>query len=217
MQDIRLRIAAALVLTLSAFFSLAGAALVFLWWIACSGKVSEIMRVRMVLPVAGMLAFFSAILSLTGGDGVSYFLRMMVIFLVGSWIYAEQKSGEFLHLGVWLLGKRIGFELGMLADMAMQTLHLMVRDFETIRVAQALKGTGPAWKNLVPAGLILVTGALSRAEHTAELMAVRGYQSGGSLCPRFVTTGGDILHCMAALCILIITVIPVSEFFILYR
>jgi len=217
MQDIRLRIAAALVLTLSAFFSLAGAALVFLWWIACSGKVSEIMRVRMVLPVAGMLAFFSVILSLTGGDGVSYFLRMMVIFLVGSWVYAEQKSGEFLHLGVWLLGKRIGFELGMLADMAMQTLHLMVRDFETIRVAQTLKGTGPAWKNLVPAGLVLITGALSRAEHTAELMAVRGYRNGGSLCPRFVTTGGDSLRCMAALCIFIITVIPVSEFFILYR
>ncbi|AGB02359.1 hypothetical protein [Methanoregula formicica] len=217
MQDIRLRIAAALVLTLSAFFSLAGAALAFLWWIAWSGKVSEIMRMRMILPVAGMLAFFSAVLSLTGGDGVSYFLRMMVIVLVGSWVYAEQKSGEFLHLGVWLLGNRIGFELGMLADMAMQTLHLMVRDFETIRVAQALKGTGTAGKMLVPAGLVLVTGALSRAEHTAELMAVRGYRCGGSLCPRFLTTRGDIFRCMTALCILIITVIPVSEFFILYR
>ena len=217
MQDIRLRIAAALVLTLSAFFSLMGAVLVFLWWIACSGKVSEIMRVRMILPVAGMLAFFSAILSLTGGDGISYFLRMMVIVLVGSWVYAEQKNGEFLHLGVWLLGNRIGFELGMLADMAMQTLHLMVRDFETIRVAQALKGTGTAWKTFVPAGLVLVTGALTRAEHTAELLAVRGYRRGGSLCPRFRTTIGDIMQCMTALCILIITVIPVSEFFILYR
>lgn len=217
MQDIRLRIATALVLTLSAFFSLAGAALAFLWWIACSGKVSEIIRTRMILPVAGMLAFFSAVLSLSGGDGISYFLRMMVIVLVGSWIYAEQKSGEFLHLGVWLLGNRTGFELGMLADMAMQTLYLMVRDFETIRIAQALKGARHGWKTLVPAGLILVTGALSRAEHTAELMAVRGYQGGGSLNTRFSTTGEDIFRCMTALCILIITVIPVSEFFILYR
>lgn len=217
MQDIRLRIAAALVLTLSAFFSLAGAALAFLWWIICSGKVSEIMRMRMILPVAGMLAFFSAVLSLSGGDGVSYFLRMMVIVLVGSWIYAEQKSGEFLHLGVWLLGNRIGFELGMLADMAMQTLDLMVRDFDTIRVAQSLKGAGPAWKTLVPGGLVLVTGALSRAEHTAELMAVRGYRCGGSLCPRFFPARGDSIRCLTALCILIITVIPVSEFFILYR
>ncbi len=217
MQDIRLRVATALVLTLAAFFSLEGAALAFLWWIICSGRVSTIMKTRMILPVAGMLAFFSAILTLTGGDGVSYFLRMMVIVLIGSWIYAEQKSGEFLHLGVWLLGNRIGFELGMLADMAMQTLHLMVRDFDTIRVAQALKGTGTAKKTLVSAGLILVTGALSRAEHTAELMAVRGYRCGGSLIPRFLTTGGDVVRCMAALCILIITIIPVSEFFILYR
>ncbi|PKG32906.1 hypothetical protein [Methanoregula sp.] len=217
MQDIRLRIAVALVLTLSAFFSLTGAALAFLWWIAWSGKVSEIIRMRMILPVAGMLAFFSAILSLTGGDGISYFLRMMVIVLIGSWVYAEQKNGEFLHFGVWLLGNRIGFELGMLADMAMQTLHLMVRDFETIRVAQALKGAGPAWKTLVPAGLILVTGALFRAEHTAEILAVRGYRNGGSLCPKFCTTRGDIYRCMAVLCILLITIIPVSEFFILYR
>jgi len=217
MQDIRLRIAVALVLTISAFFSLAGAALAFLWWLACSGNVFRIVKTRVILPVAGMLAFFSAVLSLTGGDGVSYFLRMMVIVLIGSWVYAEQKSGEFLHLGVWLFGNRMGFELGMLADMAMQTLHLMIRDFETIRVAQALKGAGPAWKTLVPAGLILVTGALSRAEHTAEIMAVRGYRDGGSLTPQFFTTGKDIFCCMAALCILIITVIPVSEFFILYR
>jgi len=217
MQDIRLRIAAALVLTLSAFFSLVGAALVFLWWIACSGKISEIMRMRMILPVAGMLAFFSVVLSLTGGDGVSYFLRMIVIVLIGSWVYAEQKSGEFLHLGVWLFGNRIGFELGMLADMAMQTLHLMIRDFDTIRIAQALKEAGPAWKTLVPGGLVLVTGALSRAEHTAELMAVRGYRCGGSLCPRFFPTRGDIFRCMTALCILLITTMPVSEFFILYR
>ncbi|MDD5144362.1 hypothetical protein [Methanoregula sp.] len=217
MQDIRLRIVTALLLTLSAFFSLAGAAFVFLWWITCSGKVSEIMRMRMILPVAGMLAFFSAVLSLTGGDGVSYFLRMMVIVLIGSWVYAEQRSGEFLHLGVWLLGKRTGFELGMLADMAMQTLHLMVRDFDTIRVAQNLKKAGPAKKTLVPAGLVLVTSALSRADHTAELMAVRGYRDGGSLCPRFFTTRGDIVRCLVALCILIITAIPVSEFFILYR
>ena len=215
MQDIRLRITAALVLTFSAFFSLPGAALAFLWWIACSGKVSEIIRMRMIIPVAGMLAFFSAVLSLTGGDGVSYFLRMMVIVLLGSWIYAEQKRGEFLHLGVWLLGNRIGFELGMLADMAMQTLHLMVRDFETIRIAQSLKEAGPARKTLVPAGLVLITGALSRAEHTAEILAVRGYRRGGSLCPRFLTTRGDIFCSMTALCIFIITVTPVSEFFAL--
>jgi energy-coupling factor transport system permease protein len=216
MQDIRLRIGAALVLSLSAFFSLIGAALAFLWWVACSGKVSEIVRMRMFLPVTIMLAFFSAVLYLTGGDGASYFLRMMVVILIGSWIYTEQKSGEFLDFWTWLLGNRIGFELGLLAEMALQTLHQMIQDFDTIRTAQLLKGPAPAWKTLVPAGLVLVTGALSRAEHMAELMAVRGYQGKGSLCPQFITSSGDLLKSVAALCILIMTFIPVSEFFILY-
>ena len=215
MQDIRLRTAAALVLSLSAFISLAGAALAFLWWITCSGRVREVMKMRMLLPVAIMLAFFSAILSITGGDGVSYFLRMMVIVLIGSWVFAEQQCGEFLRFGTWVLGDRTGFDLGMLADRGMQALHQMMRDFSTIRIVQAQKGGGSSWKTLVPAGLVLVTGALTRAEHTAELMAVRGYRNGGSLCPRFPNDRGDQIRCVAALCILIISLIPVSEFFIL--
>lgn len=215
MQDIRLRTAAALVLSLAAFMSLAGAALAFLWWITCSGRVRKVVRMRMLLPVAIMLAFFSAVLSLTGGDGVSYFLRMMVIVLIGSWVFAEQKCGEFLRFGTWMLGDRTGFELGMLADMGMQTLHQMVRDFSIIRIAQAQKGGNSSWKTLVPAGLVLVTGAITRAEHTAELMAVRGYRDGGSLCPQFPKDRGDQLRCFAALCVLIISLIPVSEFFIL--
>lgn len=215
MQDIRLRTVTAIVLSLAAFISLLGAALALLWWITCSGRVREVLKMRMLLPVAFMLAFFSAILSFTGGDGISYFLRMMVIVLIGSWVYMEQKCGEFLRFGTWVLGDRTGFELGMLADMGMQTLHQMGQDFSTIRTAQAQKGGGPAWKTLVPAGLVLVTGAITRADHTAELMAVRGYRSGGSLCPRFPGARGDLLRCLAALCVLIISLVPVSAFFIL--
>jgi hypothetical protein len=170
-----------------------------------------------ILPVAAMIAFFSTVLALTGGDGASYFFRMLVIILIGFWMYTGQKNGEFLRLGVWLLGDRAGFELGMLADMGMQTMHLLVRDFSQIRIAETLKGIRPGWKTLVPAGLVLVNGALSRAENTAELMAVRGYRDGGSLCPEFTTPGRDILSSLSALCVLIIAFIPVSEFFILYR
>lgn len=215
MQDIRLRTATAIVLSLSAFISLWGAALAFLWWIAFSGRVTDVVRMRMLLPVALMLAFFSSILFFAGGDGLSYFVRMMVVVLIGAWVYVEQKCGEFLRFGTWVLGDRTGFEIGMLADMGMQTLHQMGQDFSTIRCAQAQKGEGPAWKTLVPAGLILVTGAITRAEHTAELMAVRGYRDGGSLCPRFPNDRGDQIRCFAALCVLIISLVPVSEFFIL--
>jgi hypothetical protein len=216
MQDIRLRTGTAILLCISAFISIPGAAAAFIWWIVWTGRFSRV-QIRRILPVAAMIAFFSTVLALTGGDGVSYFFRMLVIILIGFWVYAGQKSGEFLRLGVWLLGDRIGFELGMLADMGMQTMHLLVRDFSQIRVAETLKGIRPGWKTLVPAGLVLVNGALSRAENTAELMAVRGYRDGGSLCPEFTTPGRDILSSLSALCVLIIAFIPVSEFFILYR
>lgn len=217
MQDIRLRTVTAFLLSLSAFISLYGAVVTFLWWLICSGQVSRTARTRMLIPVAAMVAFFSVVLSLTGGDGLSYFIRMIVIVLIGFWIYAEHRPGEFLQLGVWMLGDRAGFEFGMLADMGMQTLHLLIRDFDQVRVAESLKGTRTGWKMLVPVSTVLVNGALIRAESTAELMAVRGYRHGGTFCPAFSTTKGDLLSGFAALCVLIIALIPVSEFFILYR
>jgi len=217
MQDVRLRTAAAVLLCISAFISIPGAVAAFLWWLVFAGRFAQVKQVRMMLPIAAMVAFFSIVLTLTGGDGASYFIRMMVIILIGFWLYTEQKSGEFLRFGVWLLGERAGFELGMIADMSMQTLHLLVRDFHQIRIAETLKGIHPGWKTLVPAGFVLVNGALSRAESTAELMAVRGYHDGGSLCPKFITPRMDILSTLAALCVLILALIPVSEFFILYR
>ena len=216
MQDIRLRTGTAVLLCISAFISIPGAAAACIWWIVFTGRFSRV-KIRVILPIAAMIAFFSIVLALTGGDGISYFIRMMVIILIGFWMYAEQKSGEFLKLGVWLMGNRVGFELGMLADMGLQTMHLLVSDFNQIRIAETLKGIRPGWKTLVPAGFVLVNGALSRAENTAELMAVRGYRDGGMLCPEFTTPGRDILSSLSALCVLIIAFIPVSEFFILYR
>jgi energy-coupling factor transport system permease protein len=217
MQDVRLRTVSAVLLSLAAFASLAGAAAAFLWWLACSGRVAETLRVRMLLPVAAMLAFFSVVLLLTGGDGISYFCRMLVIVLVGFWVYAEHKGGEFLRLGTWLFGQRTGFELGLLAETGMQALYLLVQDFSRIRVAEALKGMGNGWRTLVTAGLVLITGALLRAEQTTELLAVRGYRSGGSLCPRFAVTTGDLSRFAAALCVSAIAFAPVSAFFILTR
>ncbi len=216
MQDIRLRTGAAVLLCISAFISVPGAAAALLWWFACSGQFPGV-KIRLIVPVAAMIAFFSIVLALTGGDGISYFIRMLVIILIGFWMYAEQKSGEFLKLGVWLLGDRAGFELGMLAGMGRQTMDLLAQDFDRILVAENLKGIRAGWKTLVPSGLVLVNGALTRAETSAELMAVRGYRGGGTFCPVFVTTGKDILSSLAALCVLIIALIPVSEFFILYR
>jgi len=217
MQDPRIRIAAAAILSLAAFMSLHGAAAVFLWWLVFTPRLQLAKSIRLVFSLILIIAFFSLVLELSGGSGLSYFARMTVILLIGMWIFSEQKSGEFLSIGVWLFGDRAGFELGMVAEMGMQSLVSVTADLDRIRMAEKIKGMQWEVRSLVPAGLVLVHGALARAEDTAELLAVRGYQSGGTLCPKFITPPMDIVAGMVTLGILIFALIPVSEFFILYR
>jgi hypothetical protein len=217
MQDIRLRVGAAALLSLVAFISITGAAMVFLWWLAFSRPLQVLKKMRIVTPAIILVIFFGFILELMGGQGLSYCLRMTVIILVGAWVYTTYHQGEFLMLGTWLLGKKTGFDLGIIAEMGMQSLDLMVSDFSRIRQAQELKGVHWGIQSLVPTGSILIYSALRRADETAELMAIRGYVRGGSYCPLFETPVKDIIAGIAALCMAIIAIIPVSEFFILYH
>jgi energy-coupling factor transporter transmembrane protein EcfT len=217
MQDIRLRAGAAALLSLAAFASVTGAVVVLIWWLIFSRPARVIRKMRMVIPAIILIAFFGLVLELSGGGGFSYCLRMTVIILIGAWVYTGYHEGEFLRLGTWLLGKKTGFDLGMIAEMGMQSLELMVSDFSRIRQAQELKGIRFGLRSLVPAGSILIQGALRRADETAELMAMRGYSRGGSYCPVFETPGKDIIAGIAALCMGVIAFVPVSEFFILYH
>lgn len=217
MQDPRIRIAAAAVLSLSAFISLHGAAAVFLWWVVFTHRCRLARRFPLVLSFVLMIAFFSIVLEIFSGGGLSYFFRMTVILLIGIWIYDEQKSGEFLATGVWLFGQKAGFELGMVAEMGMQSLVSVAADLERIRMAEKIKGISWGVRSLVPAGLVLVHGALVRAEDNAELLAVRGYQCGGTLCPKFLTSSSDSVAGVFVVVVLMFSLIPVSEFFILYR
>jgi energy-coupling factor transport system permease protein len=217
MQDIRLRAGCAALLSLAAFTSTNGAALVFVWWLFFSGPVQLLKQIRMIIPAIILVVFFGLVLELTGGGGISYCLRMTVIILIGAWVYAGYRQGDFLRLGTWLLGKETGFDLGMIAEMGMQSLDLMVSDLLRLRQAHHLKGTRWGIRSLVPAGSILIHGALRRADENAELMAIRGYTRGGSYCPVFETPVRDIIAGFAALCMGIIVFIPVSEFFILYH
>ena len=217
MQDIRLRIGAAALLSFVAFANLTGALLVFIWWLAFSRPIQVLKKIRIAVPAIILVAFFGLILELTGGGGFSYCARMAVIILIGAWLYAEYRQGEYLGLGTWLGGKNTGFDCGMVAEMAMQSLDLMAADLPRIRQAQELKDRCWGVRSLVPAGSILIRGALRRADETAELMAVRGYQRGGSCCPLFTTTHHDVVAAIAAVCIGVIAFLPVSEFFILYH
>jgi energy-coupling factor transporter transmembrane protein EcfT len=217
MQDVRLRTGVAILLSIAAFFSIAGAFAAAAWCLIFARKLPLGKNARLFLSLAAMMGFFSLVLEVSGGDGVSYFIRMMVIVLIGVWVYSEQKKGEFLRLGVWLLGDRAGFELGLLADMAVQAMDLLIADFKKIRIAERLKQRPLNAARIVPAGVVLVHNALRRADDTAELLAVRGYRNGGSLCPAFATTYRDVAASLLACIVALLAIIPVSEFFILYR
>jgi len=217
MQDVRMRIGTATLLTLVAFFSVLGAAVVFVWWLVFTRRLQEIKRIRIVAGTILMIALAALFISAGGGDGLSYLVRMIVIILIGIWLFSEQKTGEFLHLGVWLLGNRTGFEMGMIAEMGMQMAESLAADLDRIHMAMMIKGQKWGVKTLVPAGLILVSDALIRASDTAELMAVRGFYNGGTLCPQFTHGRYDLIPAMAAIVVGFLAFVPVSEFLILYR
>jgi energy-coupling factor transport system permease protein len=217
MQDMRIRVGAGVLLSLAAFISIDGAAAALIWWLVFAGKMKIIRQIKLVLSLILLILFFSALLALMGGDGLSYFVRMSVILLIGMWVFTERQPGEFLDFGVWLFGDRYGFELGMLGEMGMQSLTMFESDFDRICIAERLKGNQLGIRSIVPAGLILVHGGLERAEETAGLLAVRGFCNGGTRCPEFVTGRQDIVGGLLAIAIGIFAVVPLSEFFILYR
>jgi energy-coupling factor transport system permease protein len=105
----------------------------------------------------------------------------------------------------------------MIAEMGMQSLLSVTTDFDRIQLSHKIKGIRWGVNSLSSACLLLVSNAIIRAEDSAELLAVRGYHSGGTMCPEFLTRPMDIIAGIIALIILLVTLIPFSEFFILYR
>lgn len=201
MQDVRIRVCAGAILSCAAFLNLSGAAAALIWWLIFSPRLKSINQIRPVIGLIGMIGIIAIILQLTGGPGFSYFGRMTVIILIGTWLAAEYQPGEFLHFGVWLLGTRIGFELGLMAEMAMQSLVTLLRDFDHIRTALSMKGVPVTPITILPAGNLLIHLELARARDNAELLAVRGYQNGGTLEPVFLPCKRDIV---AGLCVIIV-------------
>ena len=108
---------------------------------------------------------------------------MTVIILIGAWVYSGYRQGDFLRLGTWLLGKKNGFDLGMIAEMGMQSLDLMVSDFSRIRQAQELKGTrwgsGALFRPAVSLSMVHSGGR----RILRRLMAARGYCPWRELLP----------------------------------
>ena len=147
-----------------------------------------------------LFVLIAAAMALTGTGGFSYLARMSAILLVGTWVYADSRPGDFLATGTWLLGPRIGFEPGMIAEMAMGMAQDLSEDFSRIRLAMMQKGRPWGMSRILPAGRILICDALRRAEETAEILAMRGYRGGGTVCMRFSPSPLEIMAgaCAAA-------------------
>ena len=200
MQDPRIRLACAFLLSLAAFTSIAGAASAFLWWLVFTPRWKCIRYPKALLATLLLFALIAAVMILAGSDGLSYLARMAAILLVGTWVYADSRPGDFLASGTWLCGTRIGFELGMIAEMAMGMAQDLSVDFSRIRFAMMQKGRPWGMSRILPAGRILICDALRRAEDTAEILATRGYRGGGTVCTRFSTPPLEIMAgaCAAA-------------------
>jgi energy-coupling factor transport system permease protein len=215
MQDPRLRLISVICLSIAAFTSVLGAVMTLIWLLLSPGSLLSHLRSAafwIIIIVTGIIASVS---QYTGGEGISYFIRMSVLILLAFTIYSGWRPGEYLDLSVWLFGNKAGFDIGLAVEMSIQGLHDVSREFKRIVTAHTLKGRQPGISSIPSVGFLLIHGRLMRAQDQADLLISRGYVQGGSCCPVFRTPKKDIFAGCCAVLILILSFIPVRDIFIL--
>jgi hypothetical protein len=217
MQDARVRLISTILLSIAAFASLWGAAGALAWWLVFTPSVRYLKRstglVMFIIPVI----LVAAITELTTGNGLSYGIRMGVIILIALWAYEERNPGDFLSLSVWFFGRRWGFDLGLAAEMSVQGIEVIRDDFFRARVAHRIKQVRPGIRTIVPSFTMLIHQQMERAASQADNLAIRGYRSGGSLCPRFTTAWPDVVAGISAILLFLFGIFPVRDIFILLQ
>lgn len=217
MQDQRLRLGTTLILSWAAYSSMVTAALILIWWLLFTRSLRALPKKGVIIAMGTMIGLSAVATQFSGGDGGSYLLRITVVLLVASWAYSERIEGEMMDLAVWLFGGKIGFDIGLLAEIAIQSLEIAHQDLRRIRVALTLKGKGTGLRSLLLIGTLLVHTQLDRSKDLASLLALRGYVGGGSLCPKFKTARSDILPVTTAILIGLLVIVPVRDVFILLQ
>lgn len=188
MGDIRFRLATAAVLSLTAFSGPAGTLVAGVWWIMFGARETFAqVSWKQVLPVSLLAAGFSGlVLILTGSDsGMEYTAKIFIILLIAFWVGAARKPGEFLDLGVWALGNRIGFDLGLVAELSMQFFAGVSDDLARMRTALRIKDQKLSMQTISSFSLGVLLLSLARAKNVGSLLARRGYHSGGTYTPSF--------------------------------
>ena len=209
MQDPRLTLLSTVALSLAAFASLWGALLALAWWLLATPRRLPLHRWGSVLGLFILVSATAVLVALSGGNGPSYFFRISVVLLIATWAYSERRGGELLDTGTWALGNRTGFELGLVAEMAVRSLEDLDRDLSMLRLALRLKTGGRiTLRSLVPALGLLVRRELDRSRDLGDILAVRGYREGGSLCPRFTRGPWDGVKAAIAVGIALFALLP---------
>jgi energy-coupling factor transport system permease protein len=208
MQDVRIRICASVLLCYAAFINIYGAAAALVWWMLFTPRFVIIHRVRIVISTLIVIGFISLVLQVNDASGFSYFIRMLAILLIGLWLAAAYQPGEFLRFGVWMGGNRIGFEIGIMAEMAMQSFTTLLSDLDHIRMSLNMKGIPVTIKNIIPTANLLIHKELARAKDNAELLAIRGYHNGGVLKPVFIYGRMDVVAILGAFLVAVIAIFP---------
>ena len=217
MQDVRLRLLALALLTIAAYLSISGALLAGAWWLVLSCRRQDLPEVRTVLYLGVMVLLAGIATSLSGGDGLSYLVRIGAVLLVASYAFSHRQDGELLDLGVWLFGRRTGFDLGLTAELALQAIDVAGEDLARIRLAIAQKGTGSRLRQWVEVGTALLFTHLRRSQEVALVLALRGYTGGGEYCPHFQRGGRDLPATLGAICILFLAIVEPRDIFILLQ
>jgi energy-coupling factor transport system permease protein len=217
MQDARLRLLTVIILSVASFMSVAGALAAFIWWIIFTPGIRTIAKSPFALFFLGFTASVSAVIWLTGGDGISYLVRMAVILLLAFYAYTDRAPGDFLDLSVWLFGKKIGFDIGLAAEMSLQGMEVLSDEARRTRVAFRLKAIKFGFRSIAPSAGLMIYSQFARAEEQADLLAVRGYRGGGMVCPQFTRVKGDVIASTSAILPLIFAIMPVGDIFILLQ
>lgn len=206
MQDVRIRICASILLCSAAFINIFGAAAALVWWLLFTPRFVIIHRIRMVTGMLIVIGIIALVLQVNDASGLSYFIRMLAILFIGLWLAAAYQPGEFLRFFVWMGGDRIGFELGVMAEMAMQSFTTLLSDLDYIRMSLKMKGNPVTIKNIIPTANLLIHKELARSKDNAELLAIRGYHYGGTLKPVFMHGRMDVVAFLGALLVAVIAI-----------
>ena len=215
MQDARLRLLSVICLSLATFTSVFGAVMTLLWLFLYPRSLTPALRSVAFWILILFTGIIASISQYSGGEGISYFIRMSVIILIAFCIYSGWSPGEYLDLLVWLFGNKVGFDIGLAVEMSIQGLHEAYREFRRILIASTLKGIRSGFRIIPSVGFLLIHTRLMRAQDQADLLISRGYVQGGSCCPVFRTSKKDIFTGFCAVLIFILSFILVRDIFIL--